>query len=102
MIIMARILPEAVYRKKGTVVARQIAGEFFLVPIRGNTADLDSVFVLDGIGDCVWQQLDGRKTVCNIRDELLKEFDAAPETLEKDLNTFLVSLSEAGLLEQVA
>lgn len=70
-------------------VFRQIAGETILVPIRQNMGDLESVYTLNEVGTRVWELLDGSRTMGDIRDRLLEEFEAGAAEVERDLLTFL-------------
>ena len=50
---------DQVYRKDPSIVARQIAGEMILVPIRQNVGDLESIYLLNETALFAWQLLDG-------------------------------------------
>ena len=73
-------------------VSRQIAGETILVPIRQNMGDLESVYTLNEVGTRIWELLEGSRTLGDIRDRLLEEFEAQPSEVERDLGTFLDQL----------
>jgi hypothetical protein len=47
-----------VYRKKKDLVTREIAGETLIVPTRGNLADMQRIFALDGVAAFIWQHLE--------------------------------------------
>lgn len=93
---------DTVYRKKEKVIARNIAGEDLLVPVRGSLADMQKLFVLEGVGEFIWENLDGRKTVKDILGDLLGSFDGEREQVEKDLVEFVAGLKEADLIEEVS
>jgi len=86
------------YTKKNDFVARDIAGETIIVPIRGNVGDLDSVYTLNEIGSMIWQLIDGKKTVNEIAKAVCNAYVVTPQVAEKDTLEFLNSLEEAGLL----
>jgi hypothetical protein len=46
-----------VYRKKKDLVTREIAGETLIVPTRGNLADMQRIFALNGVAGFIWQHL---------------------------------------------
>ncbi len=54
---------------------------------------------LDPVGTRVWKLVQTPRTVAEILEALLKEFDAAPADCEQDLMTLLGSLAGAGLIE---
>ena len=82
------------YRKNPDMVSRLIGGEFILVPIRSNVADLESVFTLRGTGVRVWELIDGKSTGRDLRDRIVEEFAVEPEEAEDDLIGFLKELRE--------
>lgn len=89
-------------RRLDDVILREIAGEVFLVPIRGRLADLQELFVLDPVGEWVWQRLDGSSTLESLAEELVTAFEVEPPVAALDLEGFIGELAEAGLLEQAA
>lgn len=90
------------YRKKGDIVARRIGDELLLVPIRGKLADMQRLVVLEGVGDFLWEKLDGTVTVEYLRDALSAEFDVMPEQAAKDVEEFLSALEAVDILTKVA
>lgn len=90
---------ERVYRKRKDVVSRSIAGEKILVPIRQELADMQRIFSLNSVADCLWEEIDGSKTVKELISNVLDRFDAESEAAETDVNSFLEDLLEADLIE---
>jgi hypothetical protein len=86
------------YRKSEDVIARQIAGETLLVPIRGDLAGMQRIFALDKVAEYIWQQLDAETTLEAIRDGVLANFDVSMEQAEADIGGFIAELLEAGLI----
>jgi hypothetical protein len=86
------------YRKNEDVIARQIAGETLLVPIRGDLAGMQRIFALDKVAEYIWQQLDAETTLEAIRDGVLANFDVSMEQAEADIGGFIAELLEAGLI----
>ncbi len=62
-----------IYVKKTDCVTRQIAGETIIVPIRGQVGDLESIYLLNGVGTRIWEVIDGRRGVTEIGGEISKE-----------------------------
>ncbi|MBA4386564.1 MAG: hypothetical protein C0404_01205 [Verrucomicrobia bacterium] len=85
-------------RRKEDVVTRNVAGEMLLVPIRGNLADLQKLFVIEGIGEHVWNSLDGSRTVDQICEEIVGIFDVGIEMARADVRRFISELQDAGLV----
>ena len=89
---------ETVYTRADDVIRRQIAGETLLVPIRGELALLDRIFALNPVAAFIWEQLDGRRSVGDIRQGVLEKFEVGPEAAEADIREFIDALRQANLI----
>ncbi len=89
-------------KKRGDIVTREIAGETILVPIRGKLVDLQRVFTTNPAGALIWQQLDGRATLGEIRDRVVVTFDVEAGRAASDVQAFVGDLVGAGLLEEAS
>lgn len=87
-----------VYQKSDDIVSRKIADETLLVPIRGNLADMQRIFSLNPVAEYVWQAIDGKRSLHDIRAGVLAHFEVAPEECEKDIRTFIGELLENHLI----
>jgi Coenzyme PQQ synthesis protein D (PqqD) len=81
------------------VIAREVAGEAFLVPIRGKLADLQDLFVLNEVGQWAWSRLDGTRSVDHLVAGIMDEFEVPQEQARRDLEAFLSELKAAGLVD---
>jgi len=88
------------YRKKENIVTRHIAGETLLVPIYGELANMERIFTLDPVAAFIWEQLNGEKSLEDIRDGLLNAFDVKKEQAETDISEFVNELVKADLIIQ--
>jgi hypothetical protein len=88
-----------VYRKNVEVVTRRIADELFLVPIKGNIADMQRIFTLNPVAEYIWQNLD-EKNLIEIRDGILAQFDVEKERVDSDIQGFIAELLEADLISE--
>lgn len=93
--------PEKCFTKKDVMVERKIADEFILVPIRQHVADLESIYVLNEVGGRIWELVDGKRPIKEIRDIIVKEFEVSSEQAEADLREFLEQLQNIGGIEAV-
>lgn len=89
---------EAVPRKGEGLVTRLIADETVVVPVRGQLAQLQNVYVLTPVGAFLWDRIDGRVDVRALHGALLAEYDVSPEVAEADLFEFLAAMRAAGLM----
>jgi len=91
-----------VFRPKGEVVRREIAGETILVPIRGRTADMQSLFALNPTAAFIWERIDGTRSGGQILEETLAAFEVGREEASEHLESFLAQALTQGLVEEVA
>ena len=94
-------LLERRYEKDPSVVYREIAGEAILVPIRRNVGDMESIYTLDSVGAAIWDLIDGERTLADILDALLAEYDVETSVLSQDLDEFAEQLVSAGAIRAV-
>lgn len=92
---------QARYEKDPNMVFRQIEDEMILVPIRQSVADLGNIYVLNELGGRIWELMDGERTLADVRDILLDEYDVMPNVLEADLLAFVRQLEAAGSIKRV-
>ena len=85
-------------RRLHDVIVRPIAGEVFLVPIRGRLADLQELFMLNSVGEWIWGHLDGELSIGDVTAGMVDQFEVTSEQAHADLEVFLGELDEAGLL----
>ena len=88
-----------VYKKKSDIVYRKVAGETILVPISGRLADMQRIFALNPVGEFIWDELDGSRTLQQIREDIQSSFDVAREEANADLEAFIAELLKEGLIE---
>jgi hypothetical protein len=71
--------------------------------LRGEVAILDLkagvYYGLDAVGARIWSLIEEPRTVNEIRDILLEEYDVEPERCERDLLALLRRLADEGLVE---
>ena len=91
-----------VYIKDPNIVNRKIAGEMVLVPIRHNVGDLACIYNLNEVGSRIWELIDGRVTVGQIRDKIVEEYEVTPEEAEADINEFLSQLEQVCAVSPIA
>lgn len=94
--------PGRVYARTPDIVPRQIAGDTILVAVRGELAKLERIFVLNTVGEYIWEILDGEKTVADVADGVRVAFEVDAATALSDVAEFLADLEDAGLAAVVA
>ncbi len=92
---------DKVYKKSDSIVSRKIADEFLLVPIKQNVGDLESIYTLNEVATRVWELIDGKKKVKEIKDKIVEEFEVTPQEAEKDLTNLVKQLLAVEAIKKV-
>lgn len=93
---------DTVYIPSEDMLLKQIQGEFVIIPLRRGVADLeDEFFKLNEDAKAVWDKLDGKKTLKEVAQELILEYDAALELIERELLELAEELLKIGVLVSV-
>jgi hypothetical protein len=87
---------ENIFVKDPSIVSRKIADEFILVPIRRKAGDVESIYALNDVAARIWEIVDGKRCVKEIRDIIIEEFAVSSEEAETDLVEFLQQLEQIG------
>ncbi len=95
-------LLEKQYFRNEQFISRRIAEEFLLIPVANQLNGDNWLFVLNEVGARIWELIERGRSVQQIEQLLLEEFDATPEQLEEDLLRLLRQLQEVGAIEAVA
>ncbi len=81
-----RISLDAIFAPSENVVAREVQGEFIIIPITSGVGDLvDEIFTLNQTAKAIWDNLDGKKTLKEVAKVLSRDFEASLEKIEKDI-----------------
>ena len=89
-----------VFSKCSNIISRKVAGELFLVPVRGKLADMQKIFTLNPVGEHIWQELGSGKSLIDIRNSIIEEFNVTEEEADADLQDFIKELLSAGLIKE--
>jgi hypothetical protein len=74
-----------VFKKSENIVSRVIGDEVILVPIRQNSGDLDNIYTLNDVAADIWQRVNGKNTLEDIKNQIAEEYEVAEEQAEKDI-----------------
>lgn len=89
-----------IFHKGPDIISRRIAGELFLVPVRGKLADMQQIFALNPVAEFIWNELETRKSLSDIRSRIVEEFTVTEEEAQADLQDFIAELLSAGLIKE--
>jgi hypothetical protein len=95
---MTHLSDDVRYRRTEEFVARAIAGETVLVPIRRQIGDLESIYTLNDVATFIWERLAETATVAEIALALDDAFAGDPAEMRNDLDTFLAELLDLGAI----
>ena len=74
------------YMLSENVVARDIQGEFIIIPITSGVGDQeDEIFTMNETGRALWDKLDGKRTLKDVIGDLSLEFAGPQEEIQKDI-----------------
>lgn len=83
------------------VVAREIEGEFILVPLASGIGDMeDEIYTLNETGRAIWEKLDGKKSLREVAEALTTDFDAQPDEIEQDIAGLVKVLLERKMVSK--
>lgn len=96
---MAKISADEKFIRSQSVVARVVAGETLIVPIRGKVGDLGSIYSFNGTGTLIWRLLECPKTVVQLAASVAQEYEVEPTQAECDVENFVREMRAVGLVE---
>jgi hypothetical protein len=72
--------------------------------VGGQTCILDEaegeIVRFNGVGDRVWEELDGKRSVAELSRLLSQEYQASSDAIESDVSSFLRRLCDMELVEE--
>jgi hypothetical protein len=86
------------YQRTEAFVARAIAGETVLVPIRRQIGDLESIYTLNEVATFIWERLATPSTMAEIALALEDTFAGDPAEMRTDLSAFLTEILDLGAI----
>jgi hypothetical protein len=97
---MSEIL-EIRYEQHPEVVFRRIADEAILVPTWRQTADFENLYALSDTGARIWQLIDGRRSLAQVCEQMIQEYDADADEIVADVTEFVQHLEGVGVLRRI-
>lgn len=83
-------------------MARAVAGEIVLVPIRQQIGDLEDLYTMNAVASFIWERLAERRTVAEITAALEDAFVADAAEIRRDLEEFLKHLLTIRAIRPIA
>jgi hypothetical protein len=91
---------EARYERNPEFVFRRIVDELILVPIHQDVADMDCIYTMNRVGAFIWENLDGQRTLADLQEAIVKQYEVDPEAAAADLLEFVRELELAGAVRR--
>ena len=88
----------AVFKHNDSLVARDLAGEKVIIPVKAKVGDLGCIYTLNSIANEIWNLLDGQRTESDIVEMLARDYEVDVETLASDVNHALTEMQQEGLI----
>jgi len=96
---MATTTTEQILVRSQAVVARVVAGETLIVPIRAKVGDLASIYSFNGTGTLIWKLLESPQTVAQLAIAVGQAYEVDPARAERDVTNFVDAIRSVGLVE---
>lgn len=84
----------SVVSRSPSIVTRKTGTEYVLVPVSNNIADMNSVYTLNETGAFLWELIDDRKTVSDLIESLISEYEIDKETATADVMSFIEEMNK--------
>ncbi len=92
---------DAVLKKSPDIVSRQIDDQAMLIPIYRTSEEANYIYTLNKAALKIWDLIDGKRTLKDIRKAILKKFDTTEEETDKKLQVLLEDLRKIKAIEEV-
>ena len=81
-------------RRAADVLTTEVEGELVMMDVEKGV-----YFGLDAIGTDIWKRLEAPVAVADLAAGLVRDYDAEPETIERDVLALLTDMTARGLVE---
>lgn len=99
---MEKINLEFIYEISDNIVAREIEGELIIIPLVSGIGDLDDeLFTLNETGKAIWKHIDGKTDLETIITNLVEEYTANREEIERDVLGLVAELARRRMVVPV-
>lgn len=85
--------------RSDAVVARVVAGETLVVPVRGKVGDLASIYSFNTTGSLIWKLLECPQTLSELSKSIAGHYEIELQTAEQDVRRFVDEMRSVGLVE---
>ena len=86
------------FKRNDQIVLRKIAGELFLVPIKGRLADMRRIYVLNPVAEYIWKELDESRSLQDICNNVISTFEVSRQQAKLDICELIGEMLEEELI----
>lgn len=90
------------YKKHPNIVSRKIVDKTVLVPVMQKRADIQNIFTLNEVGSFIWELIDSKREIGEIKSRITKEFDVDSQKAEEDLIELINQLQKAEAIKELS
>ena len=94
-------MTEKRYQRNEDFIYRKIVEEMILVPVKQKVAEMEAVFTLNEVGAFLWEQLGQPRSLSELHNAVLNEFEADPASVLEDIEAFLKEAEAFGAVKEV-
>jgi len=69
------------------------------MPLYRTSDEINCIYTLNDVAARIWELIDGKKSLMQIKKKLLEEFDSSAQEMDKELNKFLEDLKKIKAIE---
>ena len=91
-----------IVKKDPSIVSRRIADEVILLPIRHKVGEIDCLYALNEVGARIWELIDGHRSLKELRNSVVEEFEVGETEAQEDLAVLIEQLKEIGAIQEVS
>ena len=85
-------------KRKNNSILKEIAGKYMILPLSDHNIAIDVILHTNEVGAFIYKNLENDITKEELLNKLLAEYNVDKKTALKDLEEFLASMKEKGLL----
>ena len=91
---------EPALKLKDGFVLREIAGEYIIIPTGEGAARFGGLITVNEVASYIWRMLQSETSFDRILRGVLEEYDVPEDIAAEDINEFLNTLRERGILQE--
>jgi Coenzyme PQQ synthesis protein D (PqqD) len=91
--------PHEMFVRSQAVVARVVAGETLVVPVRAKVGDLGSIYKFNATGTLIWKMLERPRTLSELALAVAEQYSLELAKADRDVSAFVAEMKDVGLVD---